>query len=392
MRLVLDFERRYVKFGGQIYSLIFIFKTRNPNNMVYRAIGIMSGSAMEGLDIVFAEFHESKGTWTYTLQAADCYPYAAEWVEKLRKAASLSTPDYLVLHSEYGHYIGQELNRFIDKHQLQYKVQLVASHGHTIFHMPDKRVTAQLGDGAAIAGVTGINVVSDLRSMDVALGGKGAPLVPLGEKLLFGDHSCFLNIGTHAYITCHTPEGLIAFDICAANKVLNMLANQAGEKFDMDGKIAANGALNTGLLKILNELEYYSMAYPKSLSIDFSTAVVFPLVRGMGISIPDAMRTYVEHIAVQTANALKQLPQQSKLLVTGGGANNSFLVSRIKAVLEDMQVDAVLPEKNIIEYKEALAMALIGLLRWREENNTIAAYTGATRDSIGGAVWIGQEA
>jgi anhydro-N-acetylmuramic acid kinase len=360
--------------------------------MTYRAIGIISGSALEGLDIVFAEFHESSGKWQYTLKAADCYAYAPEWVEKLRKAASLSVYDYLLLHAQYGHYIGQELNRFIGANSLQYQVQLISSHGHTIFHNPDKKVTAQLGEGAAIAGVTGINVVSDLRAMDLALGGRGAPIVPIGEKLLFGEYTCFLNIGTQAYLTCHAPQGLIAFDICPANKVLNMLANKAGENFDNRGEIAAGGKVNEGLLKVLNGLEYYSMPYPKTLSAEFGTSVVFPLLRGMGISVPDAMRTYVEHIAVQTGNALKQLPAQSKILITGGGANNNFLVERIKAVLGEMQVEAVLPEKNILEYKEALIMALIGLLRWREENNTFAAYTGASRDGIGGAVWIGQEA
>lgn len=360
--------------------------------MVYRAIGAMSGTALEGLDIAFAEFHQSGANWTFSLKAADCYAYPAEWVEKLRKAPSLSAPDYLVLHAEYGHYIGQELNRFIEANQLQYQVQLIASHGHTIFHMPDKKLTAQLGEGAAIAAATGINVVSDLRTMDVALGGKGAPIVPIGEKLLFGEYNCFLNIGTHAFITCHTPQALIAFDICPVNKVLNMLAAQAGELYDKDGKIAANGHLKPELLKILNELEYYSMPYPKSLSIDFSTNVVFPLLRGMGTSIPDAMRTYVEHVAIQTANALQQLPQQTKLYVTGGGANNEFLISRIRAALEPMQVELVLPEKNIIEFKEALAMALIGMLRWREENNAFASITGASRNSIGGAVWMGQEA
>lgn len=358
--------------------------------MVYRAIGLISGNALEGLDIAFTEFHESSGSWKYTIQAAACYPYHDEWVEKLRKASSLSAADFLLLHTEYGHYIGGQVNRFIEQHQLQYKVQLIASHGHTAFHMPAQKMTAQLGDGAAIAGVTGINVVSDLRAMDIALGGKGAPIVPVGEKLLFGDHTCFLNIGSIVNITCHTADKLIGFDICAANKVLNMLAAQAGEKYDEDGKIAAGGTLKPDLLKILDGLEYYSMVYPKHLAGDFATDVVYPLVRGAGYSIPDALRTYVEHIALQIANGVKQLPPQPKLLITGGGANNSFLVSRIKAALEPMQVEV--PDKNIIDYKEALIMGLIGILRWREENNVFAANTGAVRNSIGGAVWIGQEA
>ena len=150
--------------------------------MVYRAIGVMSGSALEGLDIIFAEFHISGGAWQYTVQAGECYPYTEDWREKIRTAGSLSSVDYLVLNAEFGHYIGEQVNRFIEAHQLQYKVQLVASHGHISFHLPEKKLTAQLGQGAAIAAVTGINVVSELRVMDVALGGKGAPLFPLGEK------------------------------------------------------------------------------------------------------------------------------------------------------------------------------------------------------------------
>jgi anhydro-N-acetylmuramic acid kinase len=383
-----------VKFGGQIYSLIFIFKTHNPNNMIYRAIGLISGNALEGLDIAFTELHYTTAGWKFAIQVAERYPYPEEWVEKIRKASTLSAFDYLVLHSEYGHYIGEQVKNFMGKHQLQYQVQLVALHGHTIFHSPDSKMTAQLGDGAAIAAVTGINVVSDLRAMDIALGGKGAPIVPVGEKLLFEDHTCFLNIGSIAHITCHAKQhaAIISFDVCAANKVLNMLAAQAGERFDDNGKIASGGNLKPDLLKVLNSLEYFGMAYPKHLSLDFATDVVFPLVRGVGYSIPDALRTYVEHIAQQTANALKQLPQQSKLMITGGGANNGFLISRIKAELEPMQVEVVVPEKSITNFKEALIMALIGVLRWREENNVSAANTGAVRDSIGGAVWIGQEA
>lgn len=360
--------------------------------MVYRAIGVMSGSALEGLDIAFAEFHESKGAWTYELKAADCYAYPEEWVTKLRKAASLSATDYLLLHAQYGDYIGQEVNRFIEAHQLHYQVQLISCHGHTIFHMPNEKISAQLGDGAAIAAATGINVVSNLRSMDVALGGKGAPIMPVGEKLLFGEYDCFLNIGTHVYLACHWQEGHIAYDICPANKMLNTLAAQAGEKFDEGGKIASSGKVLPHLLQMLNEIEYYHLPYPKTLSADFGNSVIQPLLRGAGAGTPDVMRTYVEHIAMQIANAIKQLPAASSILITGGGANNSFLVSRIKAALEGSHVETVLPGKNIVEYKEALITALIGLLRWREENNTFAAFTGASRDSIGGAVWVGQEA
>src|SRR5688572_25059271 len=259
--------------------------------MIYRAIGIMSGSSLDGLDIAFVEFHESSGTWQYEMKAAERYPYSAEWVKKLKGAIHLNALDYQLLHSEYGHYIGSQVNAFIAHHNLQYQVQLIASHGHTTFHAPAQKMTAQLGDGAAIAAVTGINVVSDLRAMDLALGGKGAPIVPIGEKLLFEDHTCFLNIGSIAHITCHAKQqaAIISFDVCAANKVLNMLAAQAGERFDDNGKIASGGNLKPDLLKILNSLEYFGMAYPKHLSVDFATDVVFPLVRGVGYSIGDAL-------------------------------------------------------------------------------------------------------
>lgn len=360
--------------------------------MVYRAIGIMSGSSLEGLDIVFAEFQQSSGAWNYTIQAAECYPYPKEWIEKLRKANTLSSGEYLLLHAAFGHYIGQQVNRFIEAHQLQYKVQLVVSHGHTLFHMPDQKMTAQLGEGAAIAGATGINVVSDLRAMDIALGGNGAPIMPVGEKLLFGEYGSFLNIGGIANITSHTGDGIIAFDICPANKVLNMLAAQAGERYDKDGQLATAGNLKPELLQSLNDLEYYGMEQPKYLSNDFATDVIFPLVRGMGYNTKDALRTFVEHIAVQTANAMKQLPTQQKLLITGGGGHNRFLTERIKAALEPLNIEAVVPDYNIVEFKEALIVALLGILRWREEYNVFAANTGAGRNSIGGAVWMGQEA
>ena len=365
--------------------------------MVYRAIGVMSGTALGGLDIVFAELQEAAGSWKYTIGAADRYPYSSDWKEKIRKATSLSSVDYLSLHTAYGHYIGKEVRRFIAEHALDYQVQLVVSHGHASFHLPEQRLTAQLGAGSAIAAETGINVVSDLRAMDMALGGNGAPIVPMGEKLLFGEYQCFLNIGSIVNIACHTPEEVISFDICPANKVLNMLAAQAGETYDPGGKMAATGEVKQPLLQILNELEYYSMPYPKYLSIDFATDVIFPLLKGHNTN--DAMRTYVEHVAVQTVNALVQLYPEAatgtlrpKLLVTGGGANNTFLVNRILGLAEAMQIEVIIPDQNIINFKEALVMALIGILRWREENNVLAAITGAERDSIGGAVWIGQEA
>ncbi|MET3883058.1 anhydro-N-acetylmuramic acid kinase [Niastella sp. OAS944] len=367
--------------------------------MIYRAIGIMSGSSLDGLDIAFVEFHESAGKWEYEIKAADCYPYSEEWVKRLRGAIQLNALDYQLLHAEYGHYIGEQVNAFIAQHNLQYQVQLIASHGHTTFHAPAQKMTGQLGDGAAIAAETGINVVSDLRAMDVALGGQGAPIVPIGEKLLLGNYNFFLNLGGIANISYNNPNKYIAFDVCPANRVMNMLAHEAGKPYDDGGQIAASGKLNKSLLSMLNDLEYYRMPHPKSLANDFGTDVLYPLVKGSGVTTEDALHTMVEHIATQISapilNLLKNAPPANgalKLLATGGGAHNRFLIERLQAALQPAGVEVVVPEKNIIDFKEALIMALIGILRWREEYNVLASVTGASRSSIGGAVWIGQEA
>lgn len=365
--------------------------------MIYRAIGLMSGSSLDGLDIVYTEIHENGGKWSYEILNADCYPYSAEWVNKLKNAISLDALSYQLLHTDYGHYLGEQVNRFIDAHQLHYKVALVASHGHTTFHVPGRKMTAQLGDGAAIAATTKLPVVSDLRAMDIALGGQGAPIVPIGEKLLLGDYNYFLNLGGIANISFNTGSDYIAFDICAANRVLNMLAAEMGRPYDEGGQIAASGSLNQELLEKLNTLDYYKQAWPKSLANDFGTDIVFPIISEAKIETSDGLRTYTEHIAVQIKNAIGKLrglgaaAAGQKLLVTGGGAFNNFLTGRLADLLQEWQIEVVIPGESLVQYKEALIMALIGVLRWREKTNVLSSVTGATRDSVGGAMWMGQE-
>lgn len=365
--------------------------------MLYRAIGLMSGSSLDGLDIVFAELHENGGKWSYEMIAADCYPYTQEWKEKLKNAIHLPALDYQLLHTAYGHYLGKEVNRFIEAHQLHYKVQLIASHGHTTFHSPAQQMTGQIGDGAAIAAETGINVVSDLRAMDIALGGQGAPIVPIGEKLLLGDYSFFLNIGGIANISINADKH-VAFDVCAANRVLNMLAQDAGKEYDEGGMMAARGVVDEILLDKLNALDYYKKTWPKSLANDFGTDIVYPIIKEAAIDVQDALRTYAEHICQQIKNAIlqsasnQQPTTSNKLLITGGGANNTFLIHRLTEMLKEINVEVAVPEEKLINYKEALVMALIGVLRWREEYNVLASVTGASRNSINGAVWIGQDA
>jgi anhydro-N-acetylmuramic acid kinase len=367
--------------------------------MVYRAIGLMSGSSLDGLDIAFVEFHENAGKWGYEIIEADCYPYPAEWIGRLKDAITLNALDYQLLHVDYGHYLGQQVNRFIEEYQLHYKVALIASHGHTTFHVPARKMTAQLGDGAALAAETLLPVVTDLRAVDMAFGGQGAPIVPIGEKLLLGEYDYFLNLGGIANISIvETGKSHIAFDVCPANRVLNMLAADAGKEYDKGGEMAAIGSINQALMQQLNALDYYKLPYPKSLANDMGTDIVYPLIKKAGLATNDALRTYTEHIATQVSNTIvaanksKTKNPNSKILVTGGGAFNTFLVKQLSEQLVPLNTEVVIPDARLVNYKEALIMALIGVLRWRQEYNVLSSVTGAERDSIGGALWTGQEA
>ena len=367
--------------------------------MIYRAIGVMSGSSLDGLDVAFVEFQENAGKWKYEISQADCYPYNENWIGKLRSATSLNSVDYQLLHVEYGHYIGEQINRFIEENKLHYQVALIASHGHTTFHIPSKKMTAQLGDGASIAAETQLPVITDLRALDLAFGGQGAPIVPIGEKWLLGDFDFFLNLGGIANISFKS-DPYIAFDICAANRILNMLINNEGKEYDDRGEMAKNGEINFELLQKLNGLDYYSQPYPKSLANDFGTDIVYPMIFDTGCETRDALRTYVEHIVIQIKLAIgnwqlaiaKPPIANRQLLVTGGGAFNTFLINRLSEELTQLQIEVMVPDEKLIQYKEAMIMAFMGVLRWRQEYNVLSSVTGASRDSIGGALWIGQEA
>jgi len=355
----------------------------------------MSGSSLDGLDIAFTTLNERGGKWEYEIQAASCLPYSVDWINRLKQATTLSAYEYQLLHTAYGKFVGSQVNAFIEKNGLEHQVQLISSHGHTTFHAPHLGMTAQLGDGAAIAAETGINVVSDLRAMDVAFGGQGAPIVPIGEKLLLSEYTMFLNLGGIANISAETKNGYVAFDVCPANKILNMLVQAEGKDYDDNGTIAASGSVHTTLLTKLNALSYYQLPFPKSLDNGFGVNEVFPIVQSFGLSTAGALRTYVEHIAMQVGYSCTGFGangQGANMLVTGGGAFNGFVLQRLQHQLAALNIQVVVPTADLVNYKEALIMALIGVLRWREEYNVINTVTGARRNSINGAVWIGQEA
>ena len=362
--------------------------------MMYRALGMMSGSSLDGLDLAFVEFQVEGNQWQYQIESADCFPYTDAWRERLIRATGLTARDYLQLHVDYGHYLGEQVNRFIEEKGLAYRVGLIASHGHTTFHHPESKLTAQLGDGAALATVTRLPVISDLRAMDVALGGQGAPIVPIGEKLLFPNHPYFLNLGGIANLSL-ASDSYLAFDVCPANRVLNALAEQMGHEMDAGGSIARTGNIQAILLDELNALEYYQRTGPRSLPNQFGTDVVLPLLLKAGHSIPDLLATYCEHIALQIHRSISdtgRMIHSGEMLVTGGGAFNEYLMERIAAHLEVMSIKPVVPSAELVQYKEALIMAFIGVLRWRQENTVLSSVTGASVPSIGGAFWMGQEA
>jgi anhydro-N-acetylmuramic acid kinase len=360
--------------------------------MQYNVIGLMSGSSLDGLDIAFVHFEETAGKWAFDILESACIPYPAEWKQKLSALSGVTAKEYFLLHTAYGHWLGNAVNDFLEENNLAYRVQLIASHGHTAFHIPAAHMTAQLGDGAAIAAVTGIRTITDLRSVDVALGGQGAPIVPIGEKLLLPEYDLFLNIGGIANLSMN-GENFIGFDVCPANRILNLLAADTEKGFDENGQLASSGRLHEKLLDRLNAMAYYQLPYPKSLSNEFGLNEIYPVIEKENLSREDALHTYSLHIVFQISKALTSLKKKSttknnlRLLITGGGAHNQFLVNELKEKVSAQGIECVVPADQLVDYKEALVIALMGALRWREDVNVMQSVTGASKDSINGAVW-----
>jgi anhydro-N-acetylmuramic acid kinase len=352
----------------------------------YTVIGLMSGSSLDGLDIAYCHFEKNNADWNFVIAHVDCIPYSGHWIERLKHARDLDGRSLWRLHSDYGHLLSDLVNAFIAKYHLQGKVGLIASHGHTVFHFPEEHFTTQIGDGAALAVGTGIPVACDLRSSDIALGGQGTPIVAIGDMLLFKDYSYLLNLGGIANLTVKSGDNIIAYDICAANQVLNHYALQKGHQYDKGGAVAASGQLHQPLLDMLNSIAYYQKPHPKSLDNGFSREVIIPMIESFEISIEDKLNTYCEHIAYQIGSHIRiaKGSGEGKLFITGGGAFNSYLTDRI-ASHSPLQI--LIPSDYIVNYKEALVMAFIGLLRWRNELNVLSSVTGSSRDSVGGALY-----
>jgi anhydro-N-acetylmuramic acid kinase len=352
-----------------------------------RIIGLMSGSSLDGLDMVCCDLTcDETGRWTYVILHADCLAYDAEFVARLRDAHHADGRALWKLHVDFGRLCGRAVRDFIARNYIQ-DVDYIGSHGHTVFHAPTEQFTTQIGDGAAMAYEAAVPVVCDFRSADLAKSGQGAPLVPMGDKLLWGHYPFLLNLGGIANITIQDSDQSIAFDIVCANQILNPFAQELGADYDDKGAWAQNGTLHPDLFDALNALDFYQQAAPKSLDNGYSRDVMLPIFARYAITPQDKLHTACEHIAFQIARALKPYQDTHKgvMLSTGGGALNDYLMMRVKHYT---QLDMMQSDPTLVSYKEALVFALLAALRVNQEVNVLASVTGAKANSIGGAIYL----
>ena len=352
---------------------------------IYRVIGLMSGSSLDGLDIAYCIFEKVRSQWRFHISVTDCIEYPDNWKKQLVKISDVGSRELTKSDSELGEFFGIATTNFIKKNKLSGKIDFIASHGHTVFHHPELKMTCQIGNGAVLSSVCQLPVVCDFRTADIANGGQGAPIVPIGDKHLFPKFNLLLNIGGIANITIKNAAEISAFDICLANQVLNHFANQAGLPFDVDGALAKKGRIHIPLLLNLNELEFFQKPFPKSLDNSFSKEIVIPMIEKFEISIEEKLCTFVECISIQVSKSIGSFSEKEKLMITGGGALNKFLVKQIEF---HSKREVIIPNLKIVEFKEAMIMAFMGVLRMREEPNCLASVTGAKRDSIGGVVFL----
>jgi anhydro-N-acetylmuramic acid kinase len=350
------------------------------SNSEYYAIGLMSGTSLDGLDMAYCHFRRDDGKWFFRILAAETAPYPPEWKRRLAGAETASALEYAKTHVEFGHLMGRLVRDFVERRQLT--VDFIASHGQTIFHQPEIGFTAQIGDGNALAAETALPVICDFRTLDVALGGQGAPLVPVGDNALFHEYDFCLNLGGFSNISFQETGIRVAFDISPCNMALNELAGELGLDHDPDGANARSGKVDGTLLDALNSLDFYHRTGPKSLGREWYLGHFRPLIEAVHISVPDKLCTVTEHIAYQVAGAVAAKPP-GKIIVTGGGAFNVFLIERMQAQTHHA---VIVPDELLINYKEALIFAFLGVLRMRQEINCLPAVTGARQACSGGSI------
>ena len=352
----------------------------------YKVLGLMSGTSLDGLDMAICHIWEENGRWDFSFGPTKDVPYSREMGEALKGAIHLSVSRHGALHREYGIWLGQQSKTFLGESGSQ--VDFISSHGHTSHHRPDQGITFQLGEGQLLADHSGTQIICDFRAKDVSLGGQGAPLVPIGDKLLFHGHDFCLNLGGISNISFDRAGSRIAFDIGLANMPLNHIARSMGLDYDKNGTLARSGKIDPGLLDRLDHLEYYRLPHPKSTGLEWFTQEVLPLVEASKGSQMDLLHTFVHHNCAQIASVVHgHAPgPKSTVLVTGGGALNPFFMETLQEKLGPDHA-LVVPDPTLIAYKEALIFALMGVLRLEGRTNVLRSVTGAKEDSCSGEIY-----
>ena len=371
----------------------FIFDLRfltnfNPMriNTEYKMVGLMSGTSGDGLDIVYCELNKNVN-WTFKIGPAETIPFPDQLRKDLFSSHDFSGRDLNFLDMGFGKWMGEQVKVFCEKHGLH--PDAIASHGHTVFHQPEKGTTLQIGNGWSLFEAAGYPVINDFRTQDVQLGGQGAPLVPIGDQKLFGEYDFCLNLGGISNISMESPDGRIAFDICPFNLLLNPLALRLGLPYDDGGAIAKTGSIIPDFLSQLEKLPYYEHNVAKSLARENVDEDYAPLINFRQEAIEDILATLIDHFSLRISDVVSRNRPSGKdvrILVTGGGAYHSFFMDKL-AVRCGGRVNLILPEKAIIDFKEALIFAFLGVLRIRGEANCLCSVTGAKRDSCGGTLY-----
>lgn len=344
----------------------------------------MSGTSLDGLDIAYCQFSKTTKGWKYEIQQATTVDYSAAWTQRISTAHLLSGEELIALNVAYGKLLGKICKDFMQRHKLN-KVDFIASHGHTIFHQPAKGFTYQIGDGNAIFAECNVPVVYDFRSLDVMRGGQGAPLVPAGDKVLFSDYDVCLNLGGIANLSIDIRKQRKAYDICFANMGLNYLARKVNKQFDAGGMLAEKGNLNVKMLQTLDKIYEDLRLIRPSLGRELFEEKIVKLLDDERVPLNDRLRTFTESSAVEIVKAVKTYHRKVNVLCTGGGAFNTFLISKLLEHGGD-DVSWIVPDENVVKYKEALVFAFLGVLRVRKEPNCLKSVTGALIDSSGGTL------
>lgn len=338
----------------------------------------MSGTSLDGVDLVCCSFDID--STNFSISHSNTFPYNESWKKRLKKAHELNAYELSQLDSDLSKHFSDVIMSFITANKIE-DLDAIASHGHTVFHQPSKKFTLQIANPAYISALTGYKVIGDFRSSDVVLGGQGAPLVPIGDRDLFSSYTNRLNLGGFANISFEKNGVSYAYDICPVNMPLNEIATLLGSSYDKDGLMAQQGKINNALLDQLNTIAYYRKGYPKSLGIEWYNRSFRPFIQNSDCSNKDKLRTIVEHISIQISNSFTE----GNVLISGGGAHNSFLIDRIHANCSN---EIILPDNTVIDYKEALIFAYLGHLRLLTKINVLASVTGALKDHCAGSVHL----